>query len=129
MTVKNPKKSDPDYKTRFEQAVRHRDQSRLNEANRLLEELVEQDPEDPAAALVLAGIYFDMQKFDAARELFARIVQLQPRSELASRGLFHSLWKLGHHDEAFDEMRRFLAIADSEDYRKLLEDMMADLRE
>jgi predicted Zn-dependent protease len=129
MKKKRLKNSDSDYKTRFEQAVRYRDQGCLDEASRLLEELAEQNPEDPVVALLLAGIFFDVQRFGDARALFAKIVHLKPKSELASRGLFHSLWKLERHDEAFDEMRRFLAIADSEDYRQLLNDMKADLRE
>ena len=70
-----------------------------------------------------------MESFGEASKLFGHIVRLKPDTELASRGLFHSLWKLGRHNEALEEMKRFLLIADSEEYRQLLKGMMEGLRE
>lgn len=127
MKEKRLSNSEPEYKTRLEQAIRHRDQGRLDEAIQLFEELAEQNPGDVPVALLRACILFELQRFSDARELFAQIVRAKPESELASRGLFHSLWKLERHDEAFNERKRYLMIADSEDYRQLLSDMMADL--
>ena len=40
---------------------------------------------------------------------FRRAVLLSPHSELASVGLFHTLWASGKHDAALKEMERFLA--------------------
>jgi hypothetical protein len=36
---------------------------------------------------------------------------------------------MGLHEEAANEMRRFLAVADSEAYRELLKDMAEELEE
>lgn len=51
---------------------------------------------------------------------------LSPHSEMASLGLFHSLWRTDRTDAAFDEMRRFLKSNDSPHYRRLLRDLLAD---
>jgi predicted Zn-dependent protease len=128
MKRKNQKSDDATYRRRFDEAVRLRDEGCLGQAEKSLSELGEDYSGDPTINLVRAGILFSMDKFPEALRLFDTITKLQPRSELASRGLFHSLWKLGRHDEAFEEMKRFLSISESEDYRQLLKDIMSDLR-
>lgn len=119
----------PEYKNQFEAALQARDEGRLDEADRRLLELGNENPEDLAIALVRAGVLFKMEKFNEAWDLFGGIVRSRPDTELASRGLFHSLWKLGRYDEAFEEMKRFLSIADSEGYLELLSDLKQNLRE
>jgi predicted Zn-dependent protease len=119
----------PDYKSRFEDALRIRDEGRLVEADEILSELEAENPEDPAIALIRAGVLFKLDKFKEAAELFGGILHSRLTTELASRGLFHALWKLGRYDEAFEEMKRFLAIADSEGYREFLDDINKDLRD
>lgn len=112
----------------MEEAIRLRDDGRLGEAEQILVELSEQYPEDLAIVLVRAGILFTLRKFASSSLLFQRVASEKP-FRVGIEGLFHSLWKLGEHDRAFDEMRRFLSFSDSEDYRQLLSDMMADLKE
>lgn len=121
--------SGADYRRKLDEAIAYRDNGQLDESKRILLELVEQDPKDSATALVLAGVLFSMENFCEAHKLFREIVDSQPRSDLASRGLFHSLWKLGEYNMAFDEMKRFLLIADSDDYRQLLKDITNELKE
>jgi len=60
-----------------------------------------------------------------AIEHFREAVKLIPNSELYSLGLFHILWEQGRRDEAFDEMKRFTANADSIDYRTIVAEMNA----
>jgi hypothetical protein len=40
-----------------------------------------------------------------------------------SKGLFHSLWKLGKQVEALEEVKRFQTISDSEDYREIVKEI------
>jgi len=48
---------------------------------------------------------------------------LLPKSELASLGLFHSVWDKGDYDSAWGEMKRFfLAGGRSQDYDDILEE-------
>ena len=121
------KRNSAEYRLKFEEALRLRDEGCLAESSDLLLELGGGNSEDLPLNLMRAGILLDMENFSEAHELFARIVTLQPRSELASRGLFFSLWKLGRFRDALDEMQRFLSTSDSEAYRQLLSDMIESL--
>jgi tetratricopeptide (TPR) repeat protein len=62
----------------------------------------------------------------AAIRCFRRAVNISPRSEKASLGLFHSLWRAGKANLAFDEMRRFMKTGEPRQYLQLLRDMLAD---
>ena len=125
---KNPISSDPFFVERFEEALRERDEGRFCEANQILLKLEKEDPGNLAVALVRAGVLFKMDSFQEASDLFGKITRSQPCDDLASRGFFHSLWKLGRHDEAFEEMKRFLSLKDSEGYLELLGDLKASLK-
>jgi tetratricopeptide (TPR) repeat protein len=61
-----------------------------------------------------------------AARAFRRAANISPHSEQASLGLFHSLWRSGKTNAAFDEMRRFVKSNDSPSYRQLIRDMLAE---
>ncbi|MBY0523204.1 MAG: hypothetical protein K2R98_07385 [Gemmataceae bacterium] len=77
---------------------------------------------DYAPALGMMGsIYLSMLGKPAeAIPLFQRTTALVPKSELASLGLFHSLWETGHEAEALKELKRFQSISHSRDYDEIL---------
>ena len=54
-----------------------------------------------------------------AIDLYKCAIKISPKSEHASLGLFHCLWDQGKTDEALEEMKRFMSISDSEDYREI----------
>ncbi|HYQ00033.1 MAG TPA: tetratricopeptide repeat protein [Polyangiaceae bacterium] len=89
----------------------------------VLEPLAVSEPNDPRVLGVLAGVYFRQDRFEEAARYFRRATERSPRSELASLGLFHALWKLGEQLSAEQELTRFLSIRESEEYRMLLEEM------
>ena len=97
-----------------------------NRANavKILKRLIVQDPSSAAANGYLAGIYFDQSKFSDAEMLFRNSTLLSRKSEMASLGLFHSLWNLSRYSEAFAEMRRYLTVSESKEYSKLLRDFV-----
>ena len=74
----------------------------------------------------LGFLYTETRNDRKAAAAFRKAVALSPRSELASLGLFHSLWRIGRVDAAFNEMRRFIKSTDSPRYRQLLRDMLGD---
>ncbi len=80
----------------------------------------------PGAGL-LATLYFENDDFKNAAEWYARAAALAPKSEMASLGLFHSLWKIGKHQKALKEMRRFLGGSDSREYSRLLHELQLEL--
>jgi tetratricopeptide (TPR) repeat protein len=114
----------------FESAIRMSDEGRYEEAAELLERLLEDRIDRPARLAAVHGqlghIYLsELHRYPAAEEHFRRCVYLSPSSELASLGLFHSLMNQRRVSEALVEMKRFVAIQPSEEYRRVL----AEIRE
>ena len=95
----------------------------IGEAIRKAKLLADELPTDPAVCGVLASLYFQVDKFDESAVFFKKAVDLSPASEVASLGLFHSLWSIGKKEEALKEMRRYLEISESEEYKNLLSEI------
>jgi tetratricopeptide (TPR) repeat protein len=95
---------------------------------KLLLPLLETHPRSAAVYGYLGGAYFELGDYDQSTECFRKAARLSPKSELASLGLFHSLWNQDALSEAFDEMKRFLSITDSKEYQTLLRDMAIEGR-
>jgi predicted Zn-dependent protease len=99
------------------------ERSRLNDLPGTLEVLSKLVAEAPESAMVNATFANTLKAVDdtaLAIEHFKRAVKLAPRVELYSLGLFHIYWAQGMQDEAFIEMKRFMAISDSADYREIV---------
>ena len=95
----------------------------------ILRKLFKQHPRHPSITDAIGSIYREMGKLRKAKDFFQRTVELSPESELASRALFHTLFSLGHKEEAFAEMNRFLSVADSTEYRLLINQINSALVE
>lgn len=104
----------------FELAIQHRQRGEHKEAIELLNSLMERTPSYYA---VLGDSYWELGLYPEAIRSFKKAIELAPESEASSLGLFHCLWETGDVDGAFDEMRRFLSLADSAEYRRLLSDI------
>lgn len=89
----------------------------------ILEQLIDLAPKSAKLRCVLAAVYWDTENLEKAVENFGMAIELSPTHELSSLGLFHCLWDQGKEDDAFKEMRRFQSIADSEDYRRIVEEI------
>jgi predicted Zn-dependent protease len=72
----------------------------------LVEPLAASEPNNPRVLGVFAGLYFRQGKLEEASRYFRRATELSPKSELASLGLFHSLWGTGEHTSAEREIAR-----------------------
>src|SRR5258707_13560937 len=91
----------------------------------ILRNLVAENPESAMFNATLANSLKAEGDIDTAIEHFQKAVKLAPKSELYSLGLFHSLWRQEKREEAFDEMKRFMSISDSADYRAIIAAMNA----
>jgi tetratricopeptide (TPR) repeat protein len=94
-----------------------------------IEHLVTAARDFPKAAKLwgyLGFLYGETGQDAKAVQAFRKAAGVSPRSEAASLGLFHSLWRVGRTDAAFNEMRRFVKSNDSPQYRRLLRDMLAE---
>lgn len=111
----------------FNRALKLRDDGDLSGAIEIFREL---DDEYPNQAVILgmwASIYFQTNDWENALLIYQRLVVLSPKSELASLGLFHSLFSVGQKQEAFNEMRRFLSISTSQEYWQLINELEIDV--
>jgi predicted Zn-dependent protease len=110
-------------KKQFSEAVRLKDAGQPEAAKEILKQLLREDPKCTAALAVLGHIYWEQGRLDVAVEIFQCAVNLSPKLEAVSLGLFHSLWKLERFDEAFEEMKRFQTISDSQNYRDIIDEI------
>jgi predicted Zn-dependent protease len=99
------------------------ERSRVNDVPGTLEILKSLVAENPASALfnaTLANTLWESGDIEPAIEHFRIAVQLAPESERISLGLFHILWAQGRRVEALDETKRFMSLADSDEYRGIV---------
>jgi predicted Zn-dependent protease len=113
-----------DYKLRFESANRLRKQGDVEGAITVLSALVADFPKLSAAYLVIGDILWDDERLSAASAAFRLATKHFPKLELASLGLFHSLWRQSKTDDAFAEMKRFQRISHSEDYQGIVDEIL-----
>ena len=83
-----------------------------DEARMQLLTLLKEEPENQTALLMLGGSYFVDEKLREAEMAFERLILVEPGMGIYSIGLFNTLWKLGRQEEALEEIKRFLAVAD-----------------
>ena len=112
-----------ELKKQFLEAVNLEEAGQFESARTLLLDSVEKDPECTATLATLGHVCYKMGDWDGAVSVFKRCVELSPILEAVSLGLFHSLWKLGRHVEALEEVKRFQSISDSEDYREIVKEI------
>jgi len=117
------KYSDQEVTSKFNRAQNMSKKGDLNGARAILEELRDNDPESSAITAVLAGLLWRIGDLLSAEELFIRAVEIAPKSEKISLGLFHCLMDLGKEDEAFEEMKRFTNSSESPEYKRLVEEI------
>jgi tetratricopeptide (TPR) repeat protein len=109
-----------EYEKRFNFALDRRDKNDLHGAIRELSQLVHDEHQKPAPVYGMLGhLYFLLGDFENALINNREATRHGPKSELASLGLFHTLWELGRKDEALSEARRFIALRPSAEYELL----------
>jgi predicted Zn-dependent protease len=116
------------FRERFKRAVQLNHARRAPAAIAILRSLLKTRPNDPAILGYLAGIHYRSGRFDESSKLFRRVTKLSPNSELAARGLAHSLIALGKRKDAVVELRRFLAVRHLSDLQDLLDDLTHNSR-
>lgn len=87
----------------------------------VLLELLKDEPDNTTALLILGGVYFTEKKYTESEMVYERLILAEPGSGLLSTALFNSLWQQGRHEEAADEIRRFISAADKDQERVTLE--------
>jgi predicted Zn-dependent protease len=88
------------------------EQGKKEEAQMCLLAVLKEDPNNIAALLMLGGMYFIDSNYKEAKVVFERLVSLEPATGQYSIALFNTLIRLHQADEALEEIRRFMAVAD-----------------
>ena len=83
-----------------------------DEARLCLLKLLQEEPDNQVALIMLGGAYFDMQKYSEAEMVFERLILMAPGKGQYSIALFNTLRKLNRYEEALEEIKRFLQHAD-----------------
>jgi tetratricopeptide (TPR) repeat protein len=87
-------------------------------------EILKDDPNNQAALLMLGGSYFIGGKYPEAEMVFERLILMLPGEGKYSIALFNTLCKSDRTEEALEEIRRFLSIADSVKERETFDQYM-----
>ena len=107
----------------FDRAIEARDRKEFGVAEGILKSIANRVDDKAAFHAVLASVLWSEGKITEAITSFSRATELAPSSEVVSVGLFHCLIKNGRVDDAFNEIRRFLATNESPEYVRLLREM------
>jgi cytochrome c-type biogenesis protein CcmH/NrfG len=81
---------------------------KLEEAAEALKQGLIEQPDHAKAWWLLGGIYWQLGRYTEALPFRRRAVELKPRNERCSLGLFHTLLDAGLAEETIAEVRRFL---------------------
>lgn len=110
--------------TDFAEALRLRDRGDESGAMSRLSRWVN-SPDATAAVLAVFGhLQWETGDLAGAVSSFQKATTKSRCSEVASLGLFHSLMESQREDEAFAEMKRYLSVAESPEYQRLLTDIL-----
>ncbi|MDE1463517.1 tetratricopeptide repeat protein [Spartinivicinus poritis] len=96
--------SDPQDLEQFETAVKLMQQNQLNEAKRLLVQLLEKNPANAAVQHKLAEIYLAIEQYDTALPYLLDAVQHEPSNAYYLYRLGYLMLKMGHTDQAIKSL-------------------------
>ena len=104
------------------------EQGKKEEAQMCLLAVLKEEPDNISALLILGGAYFLDNNFKEARIVFERLVSIEPGTGQYSIALFNALWRLQQTEEALEEIRRFVAVADKVTEKDTLEQYVSILK-
>jgi predicted Zn-dependent protease len=100
---------------------------KLRQAIALLQKLSKKFPDSAKIWGYLGFLNREADRPAAAARCFRHAVELSPKSERASLGLFYTLWRLKKFNEALKEMGRFVLIAEPKAYLALFRGIPAEV--
>lgn len=96
----------------LDQARKFLEQGQSDQAHEILINILQSDPDNKSALLMIGGYYFSANQLPEAEMIFEQLILQEPGTGQYSIALFNTLWKQNRMDEAFEEIRRFMATAD-----------------
>lgn len=116
----------------FELGIELRDKGDLRDSVGVFSKIVEDYPNDEKISgvyLVLGGVYSDLKEHQKSLINFRKATDLNPKSELASLGLYIAYAKLDRDEEAIKELIRYLRQFPANLYKDTLEELLEGLEQ
>ena len=114
-----------DMEHNLEQAKMYIESKDFDSARTCLLDILKQDNENQAALMMLGGEYFRSGKLSEAEMIFERLILAEPGKGQFSIALFNTLWKMERHEEAFEEIKRFMDHANQEEEAETIKQYIA----
>lgn len=89
-------------------ALSLKSQGQYSKGLKIMKQIEKQYPNNSVVHGIIASLYYEKNDFEKSEKYFRKTVELNPNSELASLGLFHSLIFLNKVNEALYELRNFV---------------------
>jgi tetratricopeptide (TPR) repeat protein len=109
-------------------ALRKKARKDYRSARDILTKAVERFPSSAAACGVMGEICWRIGDLPKAIRYFEHAVRLSPKAELASLGLFHSMWESRNERMALYEMERYLKESESKEYKLIKEEIKPTIK-
>lgn len=116
----------------FELAIELRDKGNLKDSVGVFLKILDDYQDDEKIAviyLVLGGVYSDLRDYNKSLDNFKKATDLNPKSELASLGLYVIYTKLHRDEEAICELIRYLREFPANLYKNTLEELLEGLEQ
>ena len=127
--MKNAHREPREYEAPLNQAIDLWHAGNSTEAIRILSELSVRYADQAPIEGMLSGYLHQSGEVQAALPHARNAVRLAPRSELAARVLFHTLYELNMLDEAREELSRFILNARTIELKHEFETILSDINE
>ncbi|MEJ7643738.1 MAG: tetratricopeptide repeat protein [Chryseolinea sp.] len=114
----------------FELGIELRDKGDLRDSVGVFSKIIDDYPNDEKISgvyLVLGGVYSDLKEHEKALVNFRMATDMNPKSELASLGLYITYVKLDRDEEAIRELIRYLRQFPANLYKDTLEELLEGL--
>lgn len=79
--------------------------------------------------LFMSNCWFNLEEYDWAIEIDDKLLQKDPKNEMASQMKYLSYCKLKDYDNAFDEIIDFLSNNEADLYKVTLEELLTDIKD
>ena len=105
------------WESRYREALLSWESQDSDRAIEILKAIQSEHSDAGPVCALLGMIYRKSGALEEALEQLRLAVNLLPKSDLAARGLFHTLWDMKKTSEARTELYRFLGATDSAEHR------------
>ena len=108
-------------------ALALKSQGKYTEGLKIMKQIEKEFPNDSVIHGIIASLFYEKNDFKKSEKYFRKTVELNPNSELASLGLFHSLISLNKENEALCELRNFIKTHSIKLYKVTIDELKENI--